>query len=141
MRVLIAFILFELAAACGVAKPDYVPYEQKKGTGGTGTSTATETETAADCAGGLATFATNVSPAVESSCGAAGCHKTGAGSVTLAPGTDAANRKSLLAYTGTTGDKLMTKLASAGHPGGSSAKIALTDAAITAWMNDEAKCP
>ena len=130
MSFVIAVFIFAVTAACGVVKSDYVPYEPKKGI-----------DTDSECAVGLAGFAANISASIASSCGSSGCHKTGGGSVTLVDGSDASNRSNLLAYTGSTGDKLIAKLKSTSHSGGAAAKAALSEEEITAWMTEEAKCP
>jgi hypothetical protein len=84
----------------------------------------------------VASFATNVQPAIDLSCSK--CHATHA-SLVLKSGSTSANRDALFGYSGTSTTKLTSKIHGGLHQGGNqSANLPLSN--IQKWIEAEIAC-
>lgn len=127
------------ALGCGLNDPKYIDYTEEEDGGGEADGTDGTTE----CTAAIAAFDAQMS-AVTNSCAISGCHLTQTISGKPLSSSDSkVNRTQLLAYTGTTSEKLFNKISAASgqtHAGGNlSAK--LPQANIDAWLAEEANCP
>jgi hypothetical protein len=133
----LAVVLAACVSGCGITKAEYKDY-----TSGQGINGGPKTNTPA-CQDALTAFTQDVQPAIQSTCAQSSCHLSNPIEGGFLSATDPQNNLTLLlAYTGSTSDKLFAHISLAdgqGHPGGDVSGV-LPKANIDAWLAKQNLC-
>jgi len=136
MKYFINLISFLSLSGCGLTQPYYEDYTETTATGPVDSTT--------ECGQlALASYTTNIAPAVDGTCSGSSCHGSGgvgSGKLPLTANANEANRIALFNYTGLDKDKLLTYIESSQHSGSASVKGLLTTEKITTWLTQEETC-